>query len=162
MHRRRDGMVRVGASTGPAPRDSRLRRSLSVDSGVGPSHHGRRGDREKVGDARRDVYEVQPLNDPQGILQLAPGPDVKGKVVAEATLRVIRHPRIVVGLVVVKALVEYRLVDAVLVGPVRRPGPGRLDADPAGACRRAALLAPDGSVVAGQCVRVNAQPEQRL
>ena len=35
MHRRRDGMVRVGASTGPAPRDSRLRRSLSVDSGWG-------------------------------------------------------------------------------------------------------------------------------
>ncbi len=84
----------------------------------------------------RDEYECLPQNDPQGILQLEPGPDVKGVVVVEATLRVVRHPRLVVGLVDVdatlrviphprivgrpvdaKAFTEYRLVDAKLAGP---------------------------------------------
>ena len=61
----------------------------------------------------RDVYEVMPLDNPQGVLQLEPGPDVRGVVVVDATLRVIHHPRIVVGPVDVKAFTEYRLVDAV-------------------------------------------------
>ncbi len=60
---------------------------------------------------------MQPLNDPQGILQLEPGSDVSGFVVVEATLRVARHPLIVVGTVDVAAFVEYRLVDALRIGP---------------------------------------------
>ena len=55
---------------------------------------------------------MQPLNDPQGILQLEPGSDVSGFVVVEATLRVARHPRLVVGPVDVKAFTEFRLLDA--------------------------------------------------
>ncbi len=63
-------------------------------------------DRRKVGDVYRDEYEVLPLDDPQGILQLEPGPDVSGFVLVDATLRVIHHPRIVVGPVDVKAFTE--------------------------------------------------------
>ena len=70
-------------------------------------------DRAKVGDAQRDEHEVLPPDDPQGILQPEPGPDVSGFVVVEAEPRVIRHPRHVVGTVDVKAFVEHRLVDAV-------------------------------------------------
>jgi hypothetical protein len=70
-------------------------------------------DRRKIGDMYRDEYEVLPLNDPQGILQLEPGPEVQGFAVVDATLRVIHHPRIVVGPVEVKAFTEYRLLDAV-------------------------------------------------
>ena len=73
------------------------------------------GPPDRQGD--RDVYEVLPENDPQGILQLEAGPDVKGKVVVEATLRVIHHPQHVIGPVDVAAFVEYRLVDAVRIGP---------------------------------------------
>ncbi|HVS36856.1 MAG TPA: hypothetical protein VMS17_14950 [Gemmataceae bacterium] len=46
-----------------------------------------------------DEYEVQPLNDPQGVLQVEPGPELKGFIVVAATLRVIHQSRIVVGLV---------------------------------------------------------------
>ena len=62
---------------------------------------------------RLPYYEVQPLGDPQGILQLELGADVKGKIVVEATLRVVHHPRIVVVTVDVAAFSEYWLVDAV-------------------------------------------------
>ncbi len=72
--------------------------------------------RRAVGDVYRDEYGVLLLNDPQGVFQLEPGPDVKGFVV-DATLRVIHHPRIVVGPVDVKAFMEYRLGDAARVGP---------------------------------------------
>jgi hypothetical protein len=67
-------------------------------------------DRRNVGDAWRDMVKVQLLGDLQGILQLEPGADVKGKIVVDTTLRVIHHPRIVVWPVDVKAFVEYRLV----------------------------------------------------
>ncbi len=69
-------------------------------------------DRRKIGDVHRDEYEVLPQYDTQGVLQLEPGPDVSGFVVVDATLRVIHHPRHVVGAVDVKAFTEYRFVDA--------------------------------------------------
>ena len=62
------------------------------------------------------MYEVLPLNDPQGILQLGAGPEAKGFIVVDATLKVIHHPPLVVGPVDVAAFVEYRLVDAVRAG----------------------------------------------
>lgn len=52
-----------------------------------------------------------PLNDPQGILYLPAGPEAKGFVLVDAMLKVIHHPRLVVGPVDVAAFVEYRLVD---------------------------------------------------
>ncbi len=63
------------------------------------------------GQPDRDGHLLPPLNGPQGILPLEPGPDASGFVVVDATLRVTHHPRIVVGPVDVKAFVEYRLVD---------------------------------------------------
>ena len=62
-----------------------------------------------------DVYEVLPENDPQGILYLEAGPEVRGFVVVDATLEVIHHPRPAAGPVSVAAFTEYRLVDAVRV-----------------------------------------------
>ena len=73
------------------------------------------GPPDRQGD--RDVYEVLPENDPQGILHLQAGPEAKGFMVVDATLKVIHHPRLVVGPVDVAAFMEYRLVDAVRVGP---------------------------------------------
>ena len=85
-------------------RDNRFRFRVQIAGGP---------DRRKVGDEWRDVYEVLPENDPQGILQLEPGPDVSGFIVVEATLRVVHHPRHVVGPVDVKAFVETGLADGV-------------------------------------------------
>ena len=64
-----------------------------------------------------DVYEVLPENDPQGVLYLEADPEVRGFVVVDATLEVIHHPPIAAGPVKVAAFTEYRLVDAVRVGP---------------------------------------------
>ena len=61
----------------------------------------------------RDVYEVLPENDPQGVLYLAAGPEAKGFVEVDAVLEVIHHPPIAAGPVRVAAFTEYRLVDAV-------------------------------------------------
>jgi hypothetical protein len=60
-----------------------------------------------------DMYEVLPENDPQGLMYLEAGPEVRGFVVVDATLEVIHHPRIAGRLVKVAAFTEYRLVDAV-------------------------------------------------
>ncbi len=67
--------------------------------------------RRKFGDVWRYEYEVLPENDPHGILQLEPGPDVSGVIVVDATLPVVHHPRIVVAPVDLTAFVEYGLVD---------------------------------------------------
>ena len=55
--------------------------------------------------------------DPQALLQLEAGPEAKGFVGVDAMLEVIYHPRLVVGPADVAAFVEYRLEDAVRVGP---------------------------------------------
>ena len=60
-----------------------------------------------------DVYEVLPENDPQGVLYLEAGPEVRGFVLVDATLEVIHHPPIAAGAVRVASFTEYRLVDAV-------------------------------------------------
>ena len=73
------------------------------------------GPPDRQGD--RDVYEVLPLNDPQGILQLEAGPDAKGVLLVDAKLAVTRHPLPVVGPVCMADFVEYRLADAVRAGP---------------------------------------------
>ena len=71
------------------------------------------GPPDRQGD--RDAYEVLPLNDPQGILQLEAGPEAKGFLKVDATLKVIHHPRLV-GAVDVATFVDYRLADAIRVG----------------------------------------------
>ena len=100
--------------TGALRRSQSRGRSPSPDRGLDrhdevQQAHRRQGD--------RDVYEVPPENDPQGILYLAAGPGGEGLRRGGWTLRVIHHPRIVVGPVDVAAFTEYRLVEAVQAGP---------------------------------------------
>jgi hypothetical protein len=73
------------------------------------------GPRDCQGD--RDMYDVLPSDDPQGILFLASGRDADDVLLVEARLVVIRHPVHVVGAVVTPAFVEWRLVEAERAGP---------------------------------------------
>jgi hypothetical protein len=68
------------------------------------------GPRDRQGD--RDVYEVLPCDDPQGVVFLPAGPDAEGAMTVEARLVVIRHLVHVVGATATPAFVEYRLVEA--------------------------------------------------
>ena len=85
------------------------------------SRRAKTGDRDgraggqQVREGQWDVYEVLPENDPQGVLYLEVGPEVRGFVLVDATLEVIHHPAITAGEVRVVPFMEYRLVDAVRV-----------------------------------------------
>jgi hypothetical protein len=61
---------------------------------------------------RRDVYEVLPHGDPQGVVFLPAGPDVDGVVLVEARLVVINLPGHIVEMTAAPAFTEYRLVEA--------------------------------------------------
>ena len=74
-------------------------------------------------DFGRDLYEVPPLNDPQGILQLQAGLEAKGFLLLDATLEGIHHPRIAVGPVDVAAFTEHRPAAQDLQHPQPSPAP---------------------------------------
>jgi hypothetical protein len=75
------------------------------------------GPRDCQGD--RDMYEVLPRDDPQGVLFLAAGPDAEGVLAIMAHLDIIRHPVHVVGATATQVFTEYRLVEAEREGALK-------------------------------------------